>query len=184
MLKLDDNSVTISADKDPENPSRPNTAWTVNGKRMSNGQVVELSPGQRVKFQFKSGKHGLLFRDKATAEAMFDIDNSPDSSKFVLNPNPGVVCSTPTSYGTRPQESDSTAIAELVVKQAITLAQPGEWMSSQSCGAMQGLFVPADTTLIVADPDRMRWLVNNVPLTNSAPIALEPGKKIRFSTLA
>lgn len=161
--------------------------WTVNGTMMPNGKTLQLKPGQKVSFTVKSGTHGLLFPDQATAEAMFDIAGSPQAKKFVDNPNGNNTCKLANSYGTAPQAAvanpkpGDNVIAELVVKQAFTLAQPGQWMCSQHCQSMQGLFVPEGTSFVVADTKNQRWLVNNEPLANNASVALVPSQKIRVS---
>jgi plastocyanin len=177
--------LNVAADQDADNPH----FWVVDGKMMPNGKTLELSPGQRVRFTVKNGTHGLLFADKATADAIFDIATSPQASKFVTNPRGAKTgtCNLAGSYGTvpqaavtNPQPGDNT-IAELVVKQAVTLSTPGQWMCSQHCQAMQGLFVPENTGFIVADTKNTRWLTNNEPLANNTSVPLAPGQKIRVS---
>ena len=114
----------------------------------------------------RPARHGLLFPDQATAEAIFDIAGSPQAKKFVVNPPGENTCGLPNSYYTKPQATVSNpqpgqnTIAELVVKQSVTLSQPGQWMCSQHCQGMQGLFVPEDTGFLVADPNEDRWLVD------------------------
>jgi hypothetical protein len=166
-----------------------NHFWTLNGKTMPNGESLELRAGQRVRFTVRQGTHGLLFADKVTAEAIFDIPASR-ASKFVPNPRGNNTCGLANSYGTVPQSAvanpgpgDNT-IAELVVKQSFTLPEPGQWMSSQHCQSMQGLFVPENTSFVIADPENTRWLVDNEALANNASFSLAPGRKIRFSARA
>jgi cold shock CspA family protein len=161
--------------------------WRLNGAVMANGESVPLIPGQKVRFTVANGTHGLLFPDQATADAIFDIAGSPEAHKFVANPRGPNTCSLANSYGTVPQAAvanpkpgDNT-IAELVVKKPFNLAQPGQWMCSQHCQNMQGLFVPVDTTYLVADADETRWLIDNDTLPNNTPIVLEPGRKLRVS---
>ncbi|MBR0848852.1 hypothetical protein JQ543_13955 [Bradyrhizobium diazoefficiens] len=164
--------------------------WTVDGNRMANGDTLHLTAGQKVRFSVKAGKHGLLFTDQATANAIFDIAGSPQASKFVLNPNGTPTCGIANSYGTAPQTAvtnptgTQNVIAELVVKQSITLTQPGGWMCSQHCQNMQGLFVPADTGFVTADPANDRWLVNNEELANNTSLPLVPDSKLRLSANA
>src|SRR5262249_56444604 len=119
------------------------------------GQTLQLKKGQRVRFTVKAGTHGLLFADQATAEAIFDIAGSKQASKFVVNPRGNNTCGLSNSYGTVPQATVSNpqpgenTIAELVVKQSVTLSQPRQWMCSQQCQGMQGLVRPEDTRLPV-----------------------------------
>src|SRR6266540_7218081 len=169
--------------------------WRVNGKQLANGTTVPLIPGQTVRFSVAQGAHGLLFPDEATANAIFDIANSPQKNKFKLNPSrldgkgnqqPNT-CNLPDSYGTDAQLFNKTdpganLIAELKVKQPFDLAEPGQWMCTEHCQAMQGLFVPRDTSFVVADPENRRWLIDNEPLANNTSVTLEPGKKVRFSS--
>ena len=161
--------------------------WRLNGAVMANGKSVPLIPGQKVRFTVANGTHGLVFPDQATAEALFDIAGSPQASKFVANPNGANTCGLPNAFGTTPQAAvanpgpGANTIAELVVKRPFSLAQPGQWMCSQHCQHMQGLFVPEDTTYFTADPDDTQWLVDNDMLPNNTPILLEPGRKLRVA---
>jgi len=178
--------LNIAADQDANN----NHFWVVDGNRMPNGNTLQLTAGQRVRFTISAGTHGLLFADQATANAMFDIAGSPQASKFVLNPRGANTCGFADSYGTVPQTAVANAqagqntIAELVVKQSISLAQPGQWMCTQHCQGMQGLFVPEDTSFVVADSNNNRWLTDNQELANNTAVALVPGGKVRFSARA
>jgi cold shock CspA family protein len=164
--------------------------WEVDGNWMANGNTLQLTAGQKVRFSVKAGMHGLMFTDQATAEAIFDIAGSPQASKFV-NLTGANACGFANAYGTMPQaavtsnpQPGQNTIAELVVKQSVTLTQPGGWMCSQHCQNMQGLFVPADTGFVVADPGKTRWLVDNEELANNTALPLVPGSKLRFSANA
>jgi hypothetical protein len=64
-----------------------------------------------------------------------------------------------------------------VVKQDITLAQPGQWMCSQHCQNMQGLFVPEGTTFLVADAAKSQWLVDNEAVGNNNAVVLQAGQE-------
>jgi cold shock CspA family protein len=175
--------LNIAGDQDKTNDH----FWVVDGQPLNNGGTVHLKAGQRVRFTVKNGTHGLLFSDKATADAIFDIASSPQKAKFVSNPRGPNTCGLANAYGTAPQsavaqpQAGQNTIAELVVKQDITLAQPGQWMSSQHCQGMQGLFIPEGITFLVADAASTRWLVNNEAIGNNTAVVLERGKKLRLS---
>jgi hypothetical protein len=164
--------------------------WEVDGNRMGNGDTLKLTAGQKVRFTIKAGTHGLMFTDQATADAIFDIAGSPQASKFV-NLTGANACGFANAYGTMPQQAVTSnpqpgqnTIAELVVKQSVTLKQPGGWMCSQHCQNMQGLFVPANTGFVTADPANNRWLIDNEELANNTALPLVPGSKLRFSANA
>jgi len=183
---IDDNTLNIAGDQDSSNAH----FWRVDGNRMGNGDTLKLTAGQKVRFSVKAGTHGLMFTDQATADAIFDIAGSPQAAKFV-NLSGGNACGFANAYGTVPQatvtsnpQPGQNTIAELVVKQSITLTQPGGWMCSQHCQNMQGLFVPKDTGFVAADPNNNRWLVDNEELGNNTALPLVPGSKLRFSANA
>ncbi|MEA2346055.1 MAG: manganese oxidase [Thermoanaerobaculia bacterium] len=185
---IDDNTLNIAGDQDASNAH----FWRVNGDRMANGDTLQLTAGQKVRFTVKAGTHGLMFTDQATANAIFDFAQlpPPQAAKFV--PLSGAnACGFANAYGTVPQaavtsnpQPGQNTIAELVVKQSITLTQPGGWMCSQHCQNMQGLFVPEDTGFVVADPNNNRWLTDNEELANNTALPLVPGSKLRFSANA
>jgi hypothetical protein len=166
--------------------------WVVDGNPMANGNTLKLTAGQKVRFSVKTGTHGLMFTDKATAEAIFDFTQLPPVQAAKFGPLSGAnACGFANAYGTVPQpavtsnpQPGQNIIAELTVKQSITLTQPGGWMCSQHCQNMQGLFVPADTGFVVADPNNLRWLVDNEELGNNTALPLVPGSKLRFSANA
>jgi hypothetical protein len=169
--------------------------WEVDGNRMANGDTLKLTAGQKVRFSVKAGTHGLMFTDQATADAIFDFaqlaQSSPQQAAKFVALTGAHACGFANAYGTVPQpavtsnpQPGQNIIAELVVKQSITLVQPGGWMCSQHCQNMQGLFVPEDTGFVVADPANNRWLIDNEELANNTALPLVPGSKLRFSANA
>ena len=97
---------------------------------------VALFAGQVVNFDIPSGggTHGLLFKDEASARAVFDIDGSPDKAKFKTF---ATQCGISNAFGTAPQSSGH--IATLRVKQNVTV-QNLPFLCSQHCASMSGTF--------------------------------------------
>ncbi|HEU4390706.1 MAG TPA: hypothetical protein VFV34_23075, partial [Blastocatellia bacterium] len=119
--------------------------WVMGGKALP-PTGVSLNPGDTVTFDIKTGKHGLLFDDEASAQAVFDIAGSPDAGKFKVLPNQ---CNIATAFGTEPQPSGH--IATITVKQKVTLTSL-PFLCSQHCQAMTGLFTLGTTTPVTGGP--------------------------------
>src|SRR5262249_44039127 len=118
--------------------------WLVDGTPIKKDEPLLLRAGQTVRFSIQVGTHGLLFKSEADAKAVFDIDGSPQASKFITNPNPtgsSGFCLSPTSFGTKPQSfvsgGDNT-IAVLKVRADATISGVLDFECSQHCANMAG----------------------------------------------
>src|SRR5262249_41777787 len=160
--------------------------WTVGGTPLPDNGTVQLKKGQLVRFSVKTGTHGLLFKSKAEAEAVFDIAGSPQAAKFKLDPSGPNTCSIAHSYRTTPQAAvaGETAIAAWRVRPVTTVTSlPFE--CSHLCPAMAGTFAigggEALSIVGAGGGGKPVWTVDGKPLPNNGNVSIKQGQLVRFS---
>ena len=184
-LSLDE-SLSIAGDQDASN----NHFWVVNGKKLKNDDTVLLKRGQLVRFTVKAGTHGLLFKNQAAAQAVFDIAGSPQASKFRVDPRGANTCQIANSYGTVPQatvpnpQPGQNTIAELRVLADAKISGALDFECSQHCAGMAGSFAFDPVVEIAGDQDADNnhfWIVDGKRMPNGQTLALNPGQRVRFT---